>query len=64
MATKKILLALFVVLFLGFGMGQQPGLAKEMKLILADYLPPSYQDYFPATQIFVPKVLWYWDRDL
>ncbi|MDO8957976.1 MAG: TRAP transporter substrate-binding protein [Deltaproteobacteria bacterium] len=53
---KKIGLSIFIALFLLSGIGAGPVAGKELKLILADYLPPSYDDYFPANQIFVDYV--------
>lgn len=57
MACKqKFGVAMVIILFLVAGFSGESLAQKEVKLIVADYLPPSYDDYFPATQIFVDQV--------
>jgi len=56
MSLKKIFCCAFLTFFFLAGFGGSPAAGKELKLILADYLPPSYDDYFPANQIFVDYV--------
>ncbi|MBI4621342.1 MAG: TRAP transporter substrate-binding protein [Desulfobacterales bacterium] len=56
---KKIGFVLLVLLFICstlITMGQQPAMAKELKLIYAHYLPPSYKDLFPVIQGFADYV--------
>jgi TRAP-type C4-dicarboxylate transport system substrate-binding protein len=55
-AQKKIVVLIFVSFFLLAGMVAGPARGAELKLILADYLPPSYEDYFPPVQMFVDYV--------
>lgn len=58
MAMKqKVGLSIVIISFLVAGVyGESLAQAqKELKLIVADYLPPAYDDYFPATQIFVDQ---------
>ena len=49
----------FVFCLLCFGCGvlitgvQQPAMAKELKLIMATYIPPAYKDLFPVIQGYV-----------
>ncbi|MBI4621341.1 MAG: TRAP transporter substrate-binding protein [Desulfobacterales bacterium] len=52
---KKIGFVLLVLLFICstlITMGQQPAMAKELKLIFAHYIPPAYKDLFPPIQGF------------
>ncbi|MGQ9694585.1 MAG: TRAP transporter substrate-binding protein [Thermodesulfobacteriota bacterium] len=57
MGKKRMILVYVLVLFLlTIGIALTPAMSKELKLIMADFLPPSYQDYFPADEIFVNYV--------
>ncbi len=56
MAMKqKVGLSIVIISFLVAGVYGESLAQKELKLIVADYLPPAYDDYFPATQIFVDQ---------
>ncbi|MBI4621340.1 MAG: TRAP transporter substrate-binding protein [Desulfobacterales bacterium] len=59
MSWKKLGFA-FLILFFVCGtlitVGQQPAMAKEMKLIIASYITPSYKDLFTPTKIFADYI--------
>jgi len=50
----------FLVFFFVFGtlitMGQQPVMAKELKLIASTYIPPVYKDIFPIIQRYIDYI--------
>lgn len=59
MSWKKlgfVFLVFFFVCGTLITIGQQPAMAKEMKLIIASYIPPSYKDLFIPTKMFADYV--------
>ncbi len=56
MMTQKMAFSALVALFLLVGLGMEAVPAKEIKMVAAEYLPPSYEDYFPPTQMFIDYV--------